>query len=563
MLSTPKKGARKNEPSAPSETASFKKVAYGFSPDEVNLYLHSLRKKNLELQNENDALTAAHDPDVAIKMENLERNLSEANERYLKEKELTTMLEVECGRLGEELDKLTNQMSESGSDAEQMKAKVAKAEAKAQEAEINVAKAEAKVVDAEANFAEANANLNKAQNKLAEFENRATEYQTIIAEYEKKLKEHEASISEYEAKLAQALTAAPAAAAPAAAVDNDSYDDMVLGEIPDLDLEIPEFGELDELEAAPPPAAKPAAKKAAPVPRAASEVDLDFAEFQVPSADAPIFEEAPELGEGGLADKLSTMLAEIEDLKSSISKAKEAEAAELEAAEKKKKKSKKEEDSINNARLSRAELKIQIFQEEAEDSYIIPEKYLKMIEDVEAQDEDDDFSYLLTDTNPLDEMAIADDDDDMNSFMVAPPVATKAPPPAPAAAAPRRAVPPSPNSPPPPPATSSIRSAPRPAPARPDVAAPDPGFAAEMNRNFKAAQPKGDNIAPRNPAIKERGADLKPRNPLRVERGADLGEDLLELRVGESSNPNKNIRPRKEENVGYDFMLETDDSDMI
>jgi hypothetical protein len=84
-----------------------------------------------------------------------------------------------------------------------------------------------------------------------------------------------------------------------------------------------------------------------------------------------------------------------------------------------------------------------------------------------------------------------------------------------------------------------------------------------MNRSFKAAQPKGDNIAPRNPAIKERGADLKPRNPLKVEKGIDLGEDLLELRVGESSNPNKNIRPRKEENVGYDFMLETDDSDMI
>ncbi|MCL2638995.1 MAG: hypothetical protein FWD48_11580 [Oscillospiraceae bacterium] len=554
MLSTPKKGAKKNEPSAPSETASFKKVAYGFSPDEVNLYLHSLRKKNLELQTENDALTAAHDPDIAVRMENLERNLAEANERYLKEKELTSMLEVECGRLGEDLHKLTGKLSQSGSSAEQATAKIAEAEANVKKAEVKAAKAEARVVDAEANLAEATANLNKAQKKVSEYEIRATEYQTIIAEHEKKLREYEAKLKTAEAGLAKAASAPKAqATAPAPAIAAPSFDDM-LDDIPDIP-------------AAPAPAAASAASRTAPAaaaktpakaaPRAASEVDLDFAEFQVPSVDAPIFEEAPELGEG-LADKLSNVLAEIDDLKSRLTQAKAAEAAELEALEAKKKKTKKEEDSINNARLSRAELKIQIFQEEAEDSYIIPEKYLKMIEDAEAQDDDDELSYLLSDANPLADMSAADDDDDdMNSFMVSPPPVaapslSKAPPPAPRKPQPQQ----------PAAAASPIKMAPRPAPTQ-QKPEPDAAFAAKLNSDFKKAEPKGANIAAKNPLAAERGADLKPNNPLVVEKGADLDEDLFELMVGDAVSPSKNVRANVEEAIGYDFMLDTDDAEII
>ncbi|MCL2698180.1 MAG: hypothetical protein FWE74_08885 [Oscillospiraceae bacterium] len=540
MLSTPKKGGKKNEPAAPSETASFKKVAYGFSPDEVNLYMHSLRKKNLELQAENDALTAANDPEKAARMENLERNFNEANDRYRKEKELTTMLEVECGRLGEELDRLTNQMSESGSTAAQAKAKIAKAEAKTHEAEINVAKAEAKVVDAEANLAEANANLAKAQNKLGEFETRATEYQTIIAEYDKKLKEYEKRIAELEEDLENV---AGVSAYAAGSVQAPVFDEiMAPGDIPAAPV----------VKSAPTPAAK--AVKVAP--RAASEVDLDFSEFQVPSLDAPIFEEAPELGEG-LADKLSNVLAEIDDLKSQLSRAKEAEAEEAARANKAKK-PKKDEDSINNARLSRAELKIQIFQEEAEDSYIIPEKYLKMIEDAEAQDDDDDFSYLLTDTSPMDDMAVSsDDDDDLANLMVGPPAAgvpsfSKAPPPAPRKQQTTVT-----------PAVSPIRMAPRPAPKKPDDVMADDDFAARLNSSFNTPEPRGENLTPRNPLKVDKGEDLKPRNPFIVEKGADLGEDLFELMVGEPVTQGKNVRARTDENIGYDFMLESDDAEII
>jgi hypothetical protein len=603
MLTTPKKGAKKNEPATPSETASFKKVAYGFSPDEVNLYLHRLRKEKLELQAENDTLSAQINRDDIGKLETLERNLREANERYFKEKELTTMLTEECGRLGQDMDKLTTKLSKSGSSEQQAAAKVAEAEANAKKAEVKATKAEARVVDAEARAADAEAKLAKIENKITDFENRIIEYKSRIAEYENVLRESDNNLAEsqknfnesqknyneaqksltealnknksYEAQIAgfdekmkdaeNAVATAKAAEASALKSIPILEDIPALGDASMLD-DIPVLDDIPELPAAPKkpapaPAPAPAPKK--PAPRAASDVDMSFAEFQVPEQEA--YAPPPEKNDD-LANNLNSLLAEMDDLRSRIAKAEELKTAAKEAEEKKAadKKAKKAEES---GRMSRAELKIQIFQEESEDSYIIPEKYLKMIEDVEGQEEEDDFSYLLTDSSPMDDRAFSMDDDmdnllvsappvsSMPSFSQAPPPAAKkaaAPAPAPQPArAPQQAPRPAAQQQPAAQSAQSMKLAPRPVQQKPE---PDENFAELLTRDFNKPQPKGDGLAPRNPKQVDRGDDLVARNPhQKEEKGADMDPNLFTVGAGDL------LAAPGDDFSGYDFMLESDD----
>jgi hypothetical protein len=273
----------------------------------------------------------------------------------------------------------------------------------------------------------------------------------------------------------------------------------------------------------------------------------------------------------------------MDDLRSRIAKAEEAKVI-----------SAKEEEE------KQAAAKIQIFQEEAEDSYIIPEKYLKMIEDIEDQDDDDDFSYMISDVSSSDDMTMGPDsteDDDMDSLMVSVPLAavkknpsiSHAPPPPSASAkkptvsqvAPKPAPATKPKPVPPPvPITEIIMDSPGPKkidpkPAKDPVSGAastliksddvelDSGFADLLNFDFKKPQPKGEPIVARNPSQKEKGAPLVAKNPNLVERGPDLDTDLFDLVVGEANDPSKNLRPRTETGVGFDFLLESDDSELI
>ncbi|MDR2531439.1 MAG: hypothetical protein LBC82_01165 [Oscillospiraceae bacterium] len=553
MLSTPKKAAGKGE-KVLSDTASFKKVAYGFSPEEVNLYLHSLRKKNMELQAEVDTLSASINPDSAIKMENLERHLSEANERYLKEKELTTMLETECTRLGEEFDKLTNQLSETGSTSEQAKAKIAEAEANAKKAEISAAKAEAKVVDAEAKAADAVSQLAELEARYADAKEKLDVAREEIVDYSNRLEIAETNAALFSEKAEQAERQASIAENNAALFSEKAEQAEQQALMAEQAVKTAKVEK-----------AKPAAANAEITPPpAAREVDLNFAEFQFEEAPA-----APESDTAMLADTLSTVLAEIGDLKSQLAKAKEAEEAAIEEDtldRRKTKKQKRAEESEENARLSRAELKIQIFQEEAEDSYIIPEKYLKMIEDIEEQDDEDDFSYLLTDASPSDDMAISHDDDDMDNLLVSVPIA--AAPPGRTQQAKKPAVSSvSPHDSEQYTRTAKTKRDPVTSAAgalmKADVVEEDSDFVDLLNLDFKKAEPKGENLVPKNPAHKEKGADLRAGNPHYREKGPDLDEDLFNMVVGEAANPNKNVRARTNTGSGFDFLLESDDSEII
>jgi hypothetical protein len=195
-----------------------------------------------------------------------------------------------------------------------------------------------------------------------------------------------------------------------------------------------------------------------------------------------------------------------------------------------------------------------------------------MIEDMEDQEDEDDFSYLLSEVS-FDDAAGGDDDlDIMVSAPLPVPSLSKAPPP-PRRQAHGHAPPPMPEqeqytrsagSPQVEPGASPIRMAPRPAQQgaiRPNVktrqevsvspgkslinaddAEEDPRFAEKLNRDFNKPEPKGRNIEAKNPLQRERGEDIKPRNPLQKEKGPDLDENLYEMVVGEAANPNRNVQ---------------------
>ena len=206
-------------------------------------------------------------------------------------------------------------------------------------------------------------------------------------------------------------------------------------------------------------APKPAAKTA-PAPAEVELIDPDFADFTIPLAtadepepetqeskelmaflDSPIFEEEEPEPTGTeeddlMSDLLITPTASEEDAEDIdddlsdllIAKAPEPEPepepapkpapAPAKPAPPAKKAKPAPADPVQD--MSRAELKIQIIQDEPEESYIIPEKYLKMIEDVDNDDEDD-FSYLLADVGDI------GDDDDMDMYAIETPVMPKAP----------------------------------------------------------------------------------------------------------------------------------------
>ncbi|MCL2018186.1 MAG: hypothetical protein FWG70_00375 [Oscillospiraceae bacterium] len=750
MLTAPKKSAGKNE-KALSDTASFKKVAYGFSPDEVNLYIHSLRKKTLELQAENDKLMESVNPEKLAQTENLERYLAEANEKYFKERDLVVMLEGECKRLGTELDELSNKLRAGGSADDAAKLKVAenkaakaefslsKAESRASEAEAKVAGLEQSLAESKAKATEYKLRLDDAEEKLAaaelssltiggstdemvaeakeraeKAEARATEASAKASILEEKADDLKAKVAELKSKLTEAeskLASAPASggkvdeqlkemqeklkkteaeasasatrvtvleerlegakaetagyksqlgeaksnllraedklakaeaevakteaevskaakAAPAATKETSKQD---AAKIADAEAKITALEDKLAKTEKSLSEAKEAAVKAAAVPVKAAPA----AKATASSPDVPIFEEAPAARDKGdeflsadgkdkkaakteqesetalLANKLSSVLAEIDDLKSRISKTEESETdGEAVSEAKKAKKSRRSDEGEESGRsLSRAELKIQILQDDAEDSYIIPDKYIKMIEDVEEQEDDDDFSYLLTDSAATDDMmmAVIDDDDDISNLLISGPTPSmpafsKAPPPKKEA----DATPPSKSADKAKPAadaSAGAKPAAKPAPhsgaKKPDEillsgmddsikagtksesskskqselikyddAELDQNFEDLLNLDFRKVQPKGENLVPKNPTIKEKGDDLVAGNPNQKEKGVDLNEDIFETVVGQASDPNKNVRARSEVSgdfagAGYDFMLESDDMELI
>jgi hypothetical protein len=538
MLTTPKKTPAKTDNKAVSDTASFRKVAMGFSPDEVNIYIHKLKKENIELQADVDRLTAEADTDSATRIEQLERQLREvdwklkeaqektgsageknaeevkalekrlaeaekrassaekkvakANEMYNKEKELTTMLTEECGRLGDEKENLSKQLASAGSAATA---------------------------------------ASDIETKLkAEFQAAEEEQKKLLAVAEEQIKQLK---KELEAKPAVVAPPPPAPAAkapsppppppapvakaapppapvkPAPAVAKAPVEP----EIDDLLIELPvlEAPSFDDLLAEVPviEAAKPE-----PAPLMTSDIDFNFDEFQIPVAELepepvaieePIFEEAVE----EIIEVVETPKAKAEPAK-------------------------------------RAELKIQIFQEEEEEeSYAMPDPFSSMITD--SGDEDDDFSYLLTDISPLEDIGAAEDtDDDMESFLIGPAPSSK-----PKSDVPRRRTDDAAaqakknsNSGLSAPAQSHIKMAPPRHPADAaikqgsamiiaDDATEDDGFVNELSRRFNAPEAKGADMVARNLAHVETGEDLVAGNPHYKEKGADLTDDLYQM-VGDN-----------------------------
>ncbi|MCL1823627.1 MAG: hypothetical protein FWG44_05435 [Oscillospiraceae bacterium] len=644
MLSTPKKSPAKGENKPTSETASFKKVAYGFAPDEVNLYISSLRKKNLELQSDNEKLTEQINPEKEIRMETLEKRLSESDERYIKQKEVATMLETECGRLLDETEKLTAQLrtteaklkaAESGAPSETSAKEIESLSAQLSAAESKFAKAQNKLASLETDLAETQGklsgtelSLSENENKLADAKSKLTEAKSAIADYESKLAVAEGRISESDKKLAVAegkISESDKKLAEAEktlketkeklslAVDNAAIYEEKLAAAEEEAMNSAKAAETAKTEAQ---AAKDSAaaqisaaqeKQVAQTPAAQtppvqeiSEVqsNMDFSEFQLPeeeetsvfleeetvsAEDLIMFEEEPAAVETPKtkaeldSELLATALTEIAALKKQIAGTQQApqekapQRAEQTAKPAEKAKPAASQKSASEEEAGRAELRIKI-QDEAEDSYIIPEKYLKMIADIEDEEGEDDFSYLLTGSST--------DDDDINSFMVSPPPVQKRP--APKQSVRTQAPPPKPQTrsaetPPPPPDyeqytrqasvqppntppvnTSPIRMAPRPASQgqgqpkpisgantkpliKAEATVSDDAFTEMLVRDHDAGASRGTDLIAKDPyQPSEKGDDLQPLDPYVVEKGDDLNNDLYEMVITDYSNASAN-----------------------
>jgi hypothetical protein len=556
MLTTPKKPAAKAEPKAVSDTASFKKVPMGFSPDEVNIFIHKLKKENIELLAENEKLSANTDVDSIFRIGQLETQLQEVSWKFKDATEKIKGFEKVASEAEARVKKADKRVADAEAKVADAEARIAQAETsslefhapdtetqkRAEEAEKDAAVAKKRVAEIEKSLAEAKKRIADAEKISKEAEKRIAkanemytkekELTSILTEECGRLGEDIEKIkADYEAKLKAALEGKSAPAAATTAPAPKPVPKPVPAPAP--------------VKAVQQPVEKPAAKAPAPVPASApapapkakkapeksfteekitkaapaqiDDADLDFAEFQIPTvsfdlepaADTPIFEEA------------------VEDSK---------------AAE--------------PANTKRAELKIQIFQEEAEDSYIIPDRYLKMMEDAESQDDDDDFSYLLSDINPADDIMTANDaDDDMDSFMVGPaptpaakpkaeiprrrteapaPVKKKSDTPVKTAPAPQSAPKQSPaaqQSPPKRPAAAPGQGKPL---IKADGTQEDARFVKELNDNFNKPEPKGKDMVAKNPAHKEAGDNLVAKIPNQWDKGDDLDDDLLSLMVGGS-----------------------------
>lgn len=382
MLSTPKKpGGRADNPV--SEIASFKKVAYGFSPDEVNLYISSLRKQNLELKNLCEKLEAGINPyesaiasEQASKIDTLEKSLAKAekaldkaerkaqtsSDKYLKEKELVSMLTSECARLGEEVEALNKKLAAGSKDH----VKPSKAAPVSDPVETSVAPPPKQEKPIKEDASSVKPEL-KEEIVFAEDTTAETPAETVseFADFEIPLTPASAQESEPANKKLQSFLETPIFEEEAAEED-DILSDLLVTSTPVSEPETEEIIASDIF---------------------ADDVSIDDLiitsepEVEVIADDEPIFEEV--VTEQPAAEEIIAEPAAVEERRG-----------------KKPRTEIPKTDPVQD--LSRAELKIQIVQEEPEDSYIIPEKYLKMIEDVE-NDDDDDFSYLLTDVDDINE----------------------------------------------------------------------------------------------------------------------------------------------------------------
>ena len=524
---TKKQAAKSDKQKAASETQSFKTSMRGFKRDEVNLYISSLRKKLIEITEEHERLVVSSNPDGAARIETLERLISEADERYIREKEHSATLEAECVRLKEQLGNIAG-----GAPA------VTPVPSSAP-LELPVPTPTSTPVP-----------TNDFASAFTEFQMPDTSASDIG---------HSSAAEELSA-----------ASAPAFDFTSEFAEFQVPIEQPFVP-EIPGVPETPALDAQSAETLNPSV-----IP----DFSSDFADFQLPATatpEAPDIPEIPVLSNAAppdnsvaLEEKLNAVLLEIDELKNKLAKA-ESRKSEETFSEKVGKSQEEEENSIKKepenteetdidgetVSLKDAVLKVQSLMGVSEDSYIIPEKYLN----IEDDSQDDDFSSLLAelpDSNPASANTVQSP-----AYNQVPPAYSQTRQPiynqpqpmysqthhgynqAPQEASRASRI-------------EFVRPAPQKRPRvdnivlqpelklRDDVSTSLSGmyinhentrndyrFEEQLNRDFLNNDPIGDDLSPLNPFQTERGQNLIANNPHQVEKGSDLSEDLYEVRIGE------------------------------